>query len=86
VLRKAVLTHAQAAELGEGVGMSTIPVGTRAVALTDLRPVGKIRCLNQAAGVEHEARSEGALVRAGATVVVVQADMGRLLVREVSST
>ena len=85
VLRKAVLTHAQSAELGEGVGMSTIAVGTRAVALTDLRPVGKIRCLNQAAGVEHEARSEGPLVRAGATVVVVQADMGRLLVREVST-
>lgn len=83
-LRRAVLAHAAAADLGEGVGMSAVALGARGVVLTDLRPVGKVR-FGAGSLDEHEARSEGPLVRAGATVVVVQADMGRLVVREVAT-
>jgi membrane-bound ClpP family serine protease len=64
------------------VGESRIGQGTVGTALTDLRPVGKVRFGTQD---EHEARSEGPLVKGGARVVVVSNDMGRLVVREVAS-
>jgi membrane-bound serine protease (ClpP class) len=81
-VRRVVLAHAAAAQPGEAVGESRIGQGTVGTALTDLRPVGKVRFGTQD---EHEARSEGPLVKGGARVVVVSNDMGRLVVREVAS-
>ncbi len=81
-VRRVVLAHAAAAVPGEAVGESRVGPGAVGTALTDLRPVGKVRF---GALDEHEARSEGPHVDGGARVVVVSNDMGRLVVREVAS-
>lgn len=56
-------------------------VGARGVALTDLRPVGKVR-LDGDARAEFEARSDGAALDRGARVRVVDVGAGRLVVAE----
>lgn len=54
-------------------------LGARGTALTDLRPVGKVR-LDVDASAEFEARSDGAALDRGARVRVVDVSSGRLVV------
>jgi membrane-bound serine protease (ClpP class) len=54
-------------------------LGARGTALTDLRPVGKVR-LDVEAGAEFEARSDGPALDRGARVRVIDVSSGRLVV------
>jgi len=56
--------------------------GARGRALTDLRPVGKVR-LDEAPDVEHEARSVEGVLDAGTPVRVLEVTSGRLVVEAV---
>ncbi len=58
-------------------------VGAYGTAQTDLRPVGKV-WLDQTGDHEHEARTEGPALDAGARIVVVQVQGGRLVVEDAS--
>jgi len=57
-------------------------VGAQGVALTDLRPVGKVR-LDGVRADDFEARVEGAALDRGARVRVVDVRSGRLVVAAV---
>jgi len=67
---------AEAADISEKRGRL---LGARGTALTDLRPVGKVR-LDAEAGAEFEARSDGLALDRGARVRVVDVSSGRLVV------
>lgn len=81
ILRRAVLapdpTGAFAGAMPETVELPAL--GARGVALTDLRPVGKV-AIDGNLGVEFEARSVGAFVLAGSRVRVLEVGSGRLVV------
>ena len=59
-------------------------VGAQGIALTDLRPVGKVRLDGELEG-EFEARVEGAALDRGARVRVVEVRSGRLVVAALSA-
>lgn len=74
-------SHAGAA-VAEAVDLDTKRgrlLGARGTALTDLRPVGKVR-LDSAAQAEFEARSDGVALERGARVRVIDVTSGRLVV------
>jgi membrane-bound serine protease (ClpP class) len=63
----------------EGAHAAAARPGARGVALTDLRPVGKV-ALDDAPGLEYEGRSSGPEIARGTRVVVADAYSGRLVV------
>jgi membrane-bound serine protease (ClpP class) len=63
----------------EGAHAAAALPGARGVALTDLRPVGKV-ALDGAPGLEYEGRSSGPQIVRGTRVVVAAAYSGRLVV------
>ncbi|HVS18166.1 MAG TPA: NfeD family protein [Planctomycetota bacterium] len=68
--------------LGEAADLATKRgrlIGARGTALTDLRPVGKVR-LDAESGDDFEARADGAALDRGARVRVVDVSSGRLVV------
>jgi len=71
--------RASALPEAEGAHAAAARAGAAGVALTDLRPVGKV-ALDGARELEFEARSSGPEIGRGARVVVVEAAGGRLLV------
>jgi len=66
---------------GEAVPESTVEVavGDRGVAITDLRPVGKVT-LERGGSQDLEARAAGAALEAGTHIVVVETSLGRVVV------
>jgi membrane-bound serine protease (ClpP class) len=81
ILRRVVLAPDPASAFAEAVIESTaLPaIGTVGVALTALRPVGKV-AVDARPGVEFEARSLGPLIPAGTRVRVIEVGEGRLVV------
>jgi len=81
ILRRVVLAPDPASAFAEAViDTAALPaVGTVGIALTDLRPVGKVT-VDARPGVELEARSLGPLVQAGTRVRVIEVGEGRLVV------
>jgi len=71
--------RASAMPEAEGAHGAAARPGASGVALTDLRPVGKV-ALDGAGSLQHEARSSGPEIARGSRVVVVEAGAGRLVV------
>lgn len=71
--------RASAMPEAEGAHGAAARPGAPGVALTDLRPVGKV-ALDGAGTLQYEARSSGPEIGRGARVVVVEAGAGRLVV------
>jgi len=88
-----VLRHAVTGPTFEGTGFAEavpeasyeVSVGDRGVAITDLRPVGKIR-LERGGSQDLEARAAGAALEAGTSVVVVETGLGRVVVEREGET
>jgi membrane-bound serine protease (ClpP class) len=86
LLRRLVLNEAQERERGfrvdafgeDGPAMA----GRRAVALTDLRPAGRVRLEGDPDGTPHDALTEGGYTPAGTALTVVAVRGNQLLVRE----
>lgn len=77
---KALILEAVAPDLlreGNGIGLEAL-VGQVGVAITDLRPIGKISVINK----KVEAKLERGFVNAGAKVKVLRVEADRVVVRE----
>ena len=85
-LDRMVLADGRAGSEGAGVAESAdlaakrAMLGAAAVALTDLRPVGKVRLDGPGRSGELEARTEGPALDRGARVRVIGVSSGRLVV------
>ncbi|MCY2958627.1 MAG: hypothetical protein NTY35_00520 [Planctomycetota bacterium] len=85
MLRGAVLVPDPAVAFAGGLPETAeLPaLGARGLALTDLRPVGKV-AIDGRSGAEFEARSLGPFLPAGAHVRVIEVGVGRLVVERAS--
>ncbi len=82
LLRRAISVPAGGLAFGEAVRVESSPavqVGALGSAVTDLRPVGKVR-LDHHGGVEFEASVDGAALDSGTPVRVTELRTGRLVV------